>query len=37
VGGSHHHDGGSVFSSEVAIAMRHGNTIPDESGVALGH
>ena len=26
---SHHHDGGSVFSSEMAVTMGHGNTVPD--------
>lgn len=35
--GSHHHDGGSVFSREVAIAVSHSNTVPDGSRVALGH
>lgn len=29
--GSHLHDGDSVFSGGVAIAMNHGNTIPDGS------
>ncbi|MGP9655588.1 hypothetical protein [Halomonas sp. AOP35-4E-18] len=37
VRGSHHHDGGSVFSSEMAVAVGHGNTVPGGLGVALGH
>lgn len=37
VRGSHHHDGGSVFSSEMAIAVGHGNTVPDGLRLALGH
>ena len=35
--GSHHHDGGPVFSRKMAIAVVHGNTVPDGSRVALGH
>lgn len=35
--GSHHYDGSSVFNREVAIAVSHGNTVPDGSRVALGH
>jgi len=34
---SHHHDGSSVFSSEMAVAVGHGNTVPDGLRVALGH
>jgi len=33
----HHHDNGSVFSRKMAIAVVHGNTVPDGSRVALGH
>ncbi len=37
VSGSHHHDSGSIFSSEMALAVSHGNTVPDGLRVALGH